>query len=64
MFVDGKWIAAASGDTIPVISPVDGVAFASIARGSAEDVNVAVRSAQRALAGSWGASRRPSAAAY
>ena len=54
MFVDGKWIAAASGDTIPVISPVDGVAFDSIARGTAADVDSAVRAAQRALAGPWG----------
>ena len=54
MFIDGKWIAAASGDTIPVISPVDGIVFDSIARGTAEDVDTAVRAAQRALAGPWG----------
>ena len=54
MFVDGNWIAAASGDMIPVISPVDGVVFDSIARGNASDVDSAVRAAQRALAGSWG----------
>ena len=54
MFVDGKWIAATSGDTIPVISPVDGEAFDSIARGTAIDVDNAVRAAQRALAGHWG----------
>ena len=54
MFVDGKWISAASGDSIPVISPVDGEAFDSIARGTAIDVDNAVRAAQRALAGHWG----------
>ena len=54
MFVDGKWLAAASGDTIPVISPVDGATFDSIARGTAADVDIAVRAAQRALAGKWG----------
>ena len=54
MFVDGKWLAAASGDTIPVISPVDGLAFDSIARGTAADVDAAVRAAQRALQGKWG----------
>ena len=54
MFIDGKWIPSASGDTIPVISPVDGIVFDSIARGTAEDVDTAVRAAQRALAGPWG----------
>ncbi len=54
MFVDGKWLAAASGETIPVLSPVDGIVFDSIARGSAADVDNAVRAAQRALAGPWG----------
>ena len=54
MFIDGKWIPSASGDTIPVISPVDGMVFDSIARGTAEDVDAAVRAAQRALAGPWG----------
>jgi aldehyde dehydrogenase (NAD+) len=54
MFVDGKWIAAASGETIPVISPVYGVVFESLARGTAADVDRAVKAAQRALAGKWG----------
>lgn len=54
MFIGGKWVAAAGGETIPVLSPVDGKTFESIARGRDVDVDSAVRAAQRALAGAWG----------
>ena len=39
MFIDGQWVAAASGETIPVMSPVTGEAFEAIARGRAVDVD-------------------------
>ncbi|MGA0582589.1 MAG: aldehyde dehydrogenase family protein, partial [Castellaniella sp.] len=35
--------------TIPVIDPADGQAFDHIARGSAEDIDQAVRAAQAAM---------------
>ena len=54
MFIGGKWVPAASGETISVLSPVDGAAFESIARGREVDVDAAVSAAQRALAGAWG----------
>ena len=54
MFIGGKWVAAASGETIPVLSPVDGATFGAIARAREVDVDTAVRAAQRALAGAWG----------
>jgi aldehyde dehydrogenase (NAD+) len=54
MFIGGKWVAAASGETIPVLSPVDGEAFGAIARGRDVDVDTAVRAAERALSGPWG----------
>ena len=54
MFIGGKWVPAASGETISVLSPVDGAAFESIARGREVDVDTAVSAAQRALAGAWG----------
>ena len=54
MFIGGKWVAAASGETIPVLSPVDGQAFGAIARGRDVDVDAAVRAAERALSGAWG----------
>ena len=54
MFIGGQWVGAASGETLPVISPVDGEAFDSIARGREVDVDAAVQAAQRALEGAWG----------
>ena len=54
MFIGGKWVAAAGGETIPVLSPVDGETFDSIARGRDVDVDTAVHAAQGALAGAWG----------
>jgi aldehyde dehydrogenase (NAD+) len=54
MFIGGRWVAAADGETIPVLSPVDGQTFGEIARGRAVDVDTAVHAAQRALSGAWG----------
>jgi len=54
MFIGGRWMAAASGETIPVLSPVDGVTFSEIARARDVDVDTAVQAAQRALSGAWG----------
>jgi aldehyde dehydrogenase (NAD+) len=54
MFIGGKWVGAAGGETIPVLSPVDGQTFSAIARGRDVDVDTAVRAATRALSGAWG----------
>ena len=54
MFIGGEWVAAAGGETIPVLSPIDGKTFDSIARGRGVDVDAAVHAAHRALAGAWG----------
>lgn len=54
LFIDGKWAAAASGETIPVISPVDGEVFDTIPRGRDADVDKAVSAARRARDGAWG----------
>ena len=54
MFVGGRWIGASGGETIPVLSPVDGEVFDAIARGGPADVDLAVQAAQRALDGPWG----------
>jgi aldehyde dehydrogenase (NAD+) len=54
LFIGGKWQPAASGETIPVVSPVDGEPFETIARGRAEDIDRAVAAAQRALESEWG----------
>jgi len=54
MYIGGRWVAAASGETIPVLSPVDGETFGAIARGRDVDIDTAVRAAQQALTGAWG----------
>ncbi|MEO8630206.1 MAG: aldehyde dehydrogenase family protein, partial [Betaproteobacteria bacterium] len=42
------------GQTFEVISPSDGLPFAAVARGGAEDIDRAVKSARKALSGPWG----------
>lgn len=54
MFVGGQWSEARGGETIPVVSPVDGEEFGAIARGREADVDLAVHAARRALEGEWG----------
>jgi aldehyde dehydrogenase (NAD+) len=54
MFIGGAWTAAQSGDTIPVISPVDGIQYDTISRGGAHEVDLAVQAAHKALQGDWG----------
>ncbi len=57
-FIGNRWVASASGRTIDVIDPSDGVAFAKIARGNAADIDAAVVAARSALGeffdGPWG----------
>ena len=42
LFIDNEFVAAEGGATLPVHSPRDGAAFASIANGSVADVDRAV----------------------
>ncbi|MEO7760566.1 MAG: aldehyde dehydrogenase family protein, partial [Casimicrobiaceae bacterium] len=53
-FIDNRASAAAGGLTIPVIDPSDGLVFAQLARGNAEDIDRAVTAAERARDGAWG----------
>jgi aldehyde dehydrogenase (NAD+) len=55
VFIGGVWRRGAGGLTLPLLNPSDGSALAEIARGNAEDVDAAVRAAQQALQGEWGA---------
>jgi 4-(gamma-glutamylamino)butanal dehydrogenase len=51
-FIDGRSVA--TGDAIPVISPVDGSRLTTIAAGTPDDVDAAVASARAAFeSGSW-----------
>jgi aldehyde dehydrogenase (NAD+) len=52
-FIGGQWVAAADGQTLPVIDPSTGAAFDQLARGSAEDIDRAVRAARAARSGQW-----------
>ena len=54
VLIGGKWQAAASGATLPVINPSDGETFGKIARGAAEDIDRAVKAAHKAAEGAWG----------
>jgi aldehyde dehydrogenase (NAD+) len=53
-FIDGRWIAAKSRESLPVEDPSRGVEIAEIARGQAADIEAAVEAAERALLGPWG----------
>ncbi|MCO4880098.1 aldehyde dehydrogenase family protein [Paraburkholderia caribensis] len=54
IYINGNWVEAVDGETIDVINPSNGEKFTTISRGRAEDVNQAVRAANRALEGRWG----------
>ncbi len=55
LLIDGDWVGAAVGDTIPMFGPSDGKEIGRIARGTKEDIDRAVRAARRAFDGVWGA---------
>ena len=54
MFIDGQEVQSVSGETMDVMNPSTGRAFARIACGNAEDVNIAVGAGKRAFeGGAW-----------
>ncbi len=55
LFINGEWRAASGGKTLPVIDPATGESFDTIARGTAADIDLAVRAARAAYEGAWGA---------
>jgi aldehyde dehydrogenase (NAD+) len=52
-YIGGRWVGSA--DTLPIVNPSDGQEIGRIARGTADDVDAAVRAAQAARDGAWGA---------
>jgi 4-guanidinobutyraldehyde dehydrogenase/NAD-dependent aldehyde dehydrogenase len=53
-FIDGRYVAAASGDTFDSVSPIDGRVLAKVASTDAADVDLAVAAARRAFeSGTW-----------
>ena len=54
LFIGGQFVSAADGQMLDVISPIDGRAFTTIARGAARDADAAVSAARRAFdGGKW-----------
>lgn len=54
LYIDGDWRPAAGGATFPVIDPATEAPFAEAARGTAADVDLAVKAARRAFdEGPW-----------
>ncbi|MFF0384256.1 aldehyde dehydrogenase family protein [Streptomyces sp. NPDC004286] len=51
--IGGRWVSAASGETIDVIDPATGSSLGAIAAGGAADVDAAVRAARTAFEGEW-----------
>jgi len=54
--IGGFPVPAADGRTFPDLAPATGEVVADVARGSPEDVDLAVAAAESALAGDWGRS--------
>ncbi|MCK8787109.1 aldehyde dehydrogenase family protein [Roseomonas sp. NAR14] len=53
LFIDGKWVEAASGKTFRTCNPATGEVLAEVAEGDAEDIDRAVAAARRAFEGPW-----------
>ncbi|MFM8464976.1 MAG: aldehyde dehydrogenase family protein, partial [Burkholderiaceae bacterium] len=54
LLIHGEWVSASGGQTIDVINPCDATSYASIDRGTAADIDRAVKSARAAMDGAWG----------
>ncbi|PVX84786.1 aldehyde dehydrogenase family protein [Paraburkholderia unamae] len=55
LYIDGQFVAATGGATLPVINPSNEQVLAHVAAASEADVDAAVQAAQRAFDGAWGA---------
>jgi aldehyde dehydrogenase (NAD+) len=53
LLIDGAWTDARSGRHFDTVNPATGRVLASVADGGAEDVDLAVAAARRALSGPW-----------
>lgn len=55
MYIDGRWVEAADGDTFDTVDPATGEVLATVPRARAEDAGRAVVAARRAFDdGTWG----------
>lgn len=54
LLINGEWNSASDERLIDVENPATGEVFTQLSRGTAQDVDVAVRAARNALNGAWG----------
>ena len=53
MLIGADWISARDGRTLPVVNPSNGESFDEIPRGTAHEVDLAVKAARQAQQGPW-----------
>ncbi len=53
LLINGQWVDASGGKTVPVINPATEEIIAEVASATREDVDAAVRAARAALDGPW-----------
>ncbi|MFT4029291.1 MAG: aldehyde dehydrogenase family protein [Protaetiibacter sp.] len=53
LFIDGRWRERGVAQGLPSLDPATGRQHALIARGTADDVDIAVAAAEKALGGQW-----------
>jgi aldehyde dehydrogenase (NAD+) len=54
LYIYGEWRDSSSSKTFPVVDPTTEAEIAQVAEGTVEDVELAVKSAETAFAGTWG----------
>ena len=54
MFIDGEWLASSSGKKIETLNPENNEVWATVPEANEEDVDKAVKAAQKAFETSWG----------
>jgi len=62
LYIDGKFVAARGGATLPVINPSNEQVLTQVASAQEDDVDIAVRCAHAAFTGAWGKTDGPSRA--
>lgn len=55
LLIDGEWVPSVSGATFPTVNPSNGLNLADVSAAAAQDVDLAVHAARRALDGPWAA---------
>ena len=64
-YVGGRWVAAASGETYPVVNPANGTTIGSVPKGGVVDAEAAIDAAREAFdKGPWGRSTAGERAAF